>query len=241
MNPELASHIIAIAVSFGVSLPILRQGIRSGDLPAVLLGAAVGFDGIEWLFWTLCVFTPAYETPLGDAFAVVCRIGISAAVICLIFFTRVVFRPRDRAAGVALWLLIAAMVVGLFGSGTVGDWGGSRNDHAWNWIELFAQIAGYGWAAWESLAYHLKLRRRAVRGLADPLLANRLLLWSLYAGMYCTTQIGYGTVLAFYETLTQLDMLLVAFTITGQISLWLAFFPPPLFARWVRAAYAAES
>jgi len=59
--------------------------------------------------------------------------------------------------------------------------------------------------------------------------------------MYCTTQIGYGTVLAFYETLTQLDMLLVAFTITGQISLWLAFFPPPLFARWVRAAYAAES
>lgn len=239
MSSELISHIVTILVSFGVSVTILRKGWQSRDVPVLLLGGAVGFDCLEWIFWTLCAFTPAWGTPLGEGFAIACRVGISAAVICLLFFTRRVFRPQSRVATGALWLLTGAMVVAFLGAGTLGDWGGWRNDHIWNWIELTSQVIGYGWTASESLIYYLSMRRRVEHGLADPVVTNRLLLWGVYAGMYCASQVGYGFVLALYEDLTTLDTFLGALTVVGQFTLALAFFPPAHYVRWLRARLPA--
>ena len=193
------------------------------------------FDGLEWLFWTLCAFTPAYGTPLGEALAIACRLGITAAILCMLFFTRIVFRPESRAAAIWATLLAGAMVVGFFGSGTVGDWGGWHNDHVWNWLEFAGQVAGYGWTAAESFVYYAKMKRRAAHGLADPVVVNHLLLWGVYASMYCASQTGYGFALALFEDLTTLDTLLGGLAIAGQISVWLAFFPPQRYASWLRA------
>jgi hypothetical protein len=241
MSAEVASNILAIAVSFGVSLPILRQAYEVRDRPMLWLGASVACDGLEWLFWTLCAFTPAYGTSLGDAFAILCRIFTSVAVICLLMFTRMMFRPSELAARAAIWLLSGAMLLGFVGGGLAGDWGGWRNDQIWNWIELFAQIAGYGWTAWEALIYHLRLRRHTSNGLSDPLVTHRLLWWSVYAGLYLVAQIGYGVVLAFYARLTALDMLLACLTVAGEFALWLAFFPPDRLARWLRGEESAAA
>lgn len=235
MNPDLAANILAVCVGLGVGLPILLKGWETGDVPSQLMGAALTFDGLEWLFWALCAFTPAYGTALGEALAIACRLSISAAIICMLFFTRIVFRPESRAAAVCALLLASAMVVGFFGSGTVGDWGGWRNDHIWNWLEITGQITGYGWTAAESFIYYAKMKRRAAHGLGDPVVTNRLLLWGVYATMYCASQVGYGFVLAHFEDLTTLSTVLVAFTVTGQLSVWLAFFPPQRYADWLRA------
>jgi len=162
-------------------------------------------------------------------------LGISAAIICMLFFTRIVFRPESRAAAVCAVLLASAMIVGFFGSGSVGDWGGWRNDHIWNWLELTGQAAGYGWTAVESFIYYAKMKRRAAHCLGDPVVTNRLLLWGVYATMYCASQVGYGFVLAHFEDLTTLSTMLVAFTVTGQVSVWLAFFPPQRYTNWLRA------
>lgn len=235
MNPELISHILAICVGLGVGIPILVRGWKTRDVPARLMGAALTFDGFEWLFWTLCAFTPAYGTPLGEALAIACRLCITAAILCMLFFTRIVFRPESRAAAVWAVLLAGAMVVGFFGGGSVGDWGGWRNDHIWNWLELAGQVAGYGWTAAESITYYAKMKRRAAHGLADPMVTNRLFLWGVYAFMYCASQTGYGFALALFEDLTALDTLLGGLTITGQLAVWLAFFPPQRYASWLRA------
>lgn len=240
MSAELFSHLLAIGIGLGVGIPIIRRGWKGSDVPALLLGAAVTFDGLEWLFWALCAFTPAYGTPLGEVLAVACRLGITAAILCMLAFTRTVFRPRSRAASIWALLIAAAMIVGFFGSGAVGDWGGWRNDHIWNWIELAGQIAGYGWTAAESLTYYAKMKRRSAHGLGDPLVTNRLLLWGAYASAYCMSQIGYGVVLAIFEDLTTLDILLAGLTIAGQMSLWLAFFPPKRYASWLCADRATS-
>jgi hypothetical protein len=234
MNPDLAANILAICVGLGVGIPILVKGWKTRDVPAKLMGAALAFDGLEWLFWALCIFTPAYGTPLGEAFAIACRLGISAAIICILFFTRIVFRPESRAAAVSAVILAGAMVVGFFGGGSIGDWGGWRNDHVWNWLEVSAQIVGYGWTAVESLIYYAKMKRRAAHDLADPVVTNRLLLWGLYASAYCASQIGYGFALALFEDLTALDKLLASFTIFGQTAVWFAFFPPQRYVSWLR-------
>jgi hypothetical protein len=49
-------------------------------------------------------------------------------------------------------------------------------------IAIVATLAlVFAWTAAESLAYHAMLRRRIALGIADPVVANRVLLWAIAA------------------------------------------------------------
>ena len=94
----LVSYLVAVAVSLAVGLPTTLRSLRRRDTPLVLLGLAVSIDGLEWLAWTLASYTPAYETPLGDALSIASRIGISVSAVFIMSFTRLAFRPGSRIA-----------------------------------------------------------------------------------------------------------------------------------------------
>jgi len=235
MNAETVTHLVAICISFGVGLPLVARAVRGRDWPAVLLGAALVFDGLEWLSWGIAVSAPVRDTPAADALAIVCRLSISAATVCIVAFTVVVFRRDSRAARAFGLALCAALLVGFLGSGAVGDWGGWRPDHPWVWLELGAQMLAYAWATAEPLAYYAKLHRRAALGLTSPLVAHRFLLWGAYAGMFFLTQIGYMLQFVLSETPAGLGLVLTWITISGEVALWLAFFPPRRYARWIES------
>jgi hypothetical protein len=239
MDVMVLSYVVAIAVSFGVGIPVLVRSWRHRDGRLALLGAAVTIDGLEWLAWGLCLFTPAYGTPLGDALAIFSRIGIAASVLCMIAFTRVAFRPDGGAARVVTWLLVGALLAGFFGSGLAGDWVGLRSDLAWIWLEAFGVALAYAWATLEPARYHLLMRRRVKLGLAEPLVAKRFMLWSVYAGHFCLSQLIYCVSLAFFGGISNLDVP-GAFAVVGaEVALFLAVFPPVWYARRVCAAAAS--
>ena len=218
------------------------RAIRRRDRPSALLGAALVFDGLEWLSWAIAVSAPVRDTLAAEALAIVCRLSISAATVCIVAFTVRVFRRDSRVARIFGFSLCAALLVGFLGSGAVGDWGGWRPDHPWVWLELCAQMLAYAWATAEPLAYCAMLRRRAAFGLTSPLVAHRFLLWGAYSGMFFVTQIGYMLQFALPEAPAGLGLILTWLTVSGEVALWLAFFPPRRYARWVesRASGAAE-
>lgn len=236
MDLDSFTQVVAIAVSFGVGVPILARSCARRDRAGILLALSVVLDGVEWAFWALHLHTPANGTPLGDALAVACRAGLGASVFCLVLFTRVAFRPGSRAGGALAAGLGLAMLAGFVGSGTLGDWGGFRNDNAWIWLENAAQLAAYVWASAEAAAYYAKLRRRRRLGLADPLVVNRILLWAVYGGAFAVSHVAWMGVVAWSEDLTALDPLLVALSVGGQLALWLAFAPPLPYRRWLASA-----
>jgi hypothetical protein len=230
------SYLVAIAVSFGVGIPVLVRSWRHRDGRLALLGAVVTFDGLEWLAWGLSLFTSANGTPLGDGLGIASRAGITASVLCMIAFTRVAFRPEGGAARVVTWLLVGALLAGFIGGGLSGDWIGLRSDLAWLWLEQLAVALGYGWGALETTRYHLLMRRRVTLGLAEPLVANRFLLWGVYAGLFCLSQLIYCVSLAFYGGISNLDVLVACSTVSAEAALFLAVFPPAWYARRVCAA-----
>lgn len=236
MDLDSFTQVVAIAVSFGVGVPILARSCARRDRAGILLGLSVVLDGVEWACWALSLHTPANGTPLGDALAVACRVGVSASVSCLLLFTRVAFRPGSRSGGALVAGLVLAMLAGFVGSGTLGDWGGFRNDNPWIWLEEGAHLAAYLWASAEAAAYYAKLRRRRQLGLADPLVVNRILLWAVYGGAFAVYQLVWMAVVAWSEDLTALDPLLVALSVGGQVALWLAFAPPLPYRRWLASA-----
>jgi hypothetical protein len=237
---EFVANIVAIAVSLGVGIPILKKSWREQNRPGVLLSLAVISDGLEWLFWALCVYTPAWGTPLGDAFSVLCRIGITASAFFFLAFTREVFRPNSRVAMALAWVLGIGMVVGFVGSGLVGDWPGLRNDNIWIWIENVTQMAVYLWSFGECMVYYAKMRRRIQHGLASPVVTNRILLWGFYSAGFTVSIILYEVVLAFFADITALDAFIAGATVAGEVALWLAFFPPARYLAWVRGGATAH-
>jgi hypothetical protein len=240
LDTELVANIAAIAVSFGVGIPILSKSWRERNRPGVLLSLAVISDGLEWFFWALCVYTPAYGTPLGDAFSVLCRIGITASAFFILAFTREVFRPESRIAMASAWVLGIGMVVGFVGSGLAGDWPGLINDNCWVHVENVTQLAVYVWSFGECMVYYAKMRRRLEHGLASPVVTNRILLWGFYSAGFVVSISLYGVVLAFLKDITALDTFIAVSTIAGEVALWLAFFPPARYLAWVRGGAAAH-
>jgi hypothetical protein len=232
------SYLAAIAVSFAVGVPMLVRATRQGDTPLVLLGAAVTFDGLEWLAWTLACYTPAYETPLGFALSVACRLGIVASVVCLILFTQTVFRPGSRGAKGFTLLLTGTLVLSLAGSAAVGDWEGVRNDHVWIWLEQIALMTGYGWTCFEAGNHYRLNKKRARYGLGNAMVAHRQLLWSIYAGMFFFAEGVYVITLAFFGTLSALDTLNSALTVVAVLALGAAVFTPNWYMR--RIVHAGE-
>jgi hypothetical protein len=237
LDVVLISYLVAVAVSFAVGAPTLARALRARDTPLLLLGAAVSFDAFEWLVWTLACYTPAYETPLGFALSVACRLGIIASVLCLILFTRAVFRPRSAAAQTFAVLIAGALVLSVAGSGAVGDWEGARNDHVWVWLEQIALMTGYGWTSLEAGRGYRLTKRRARYGLGDAMIAHRQLLWSIYAGMFFLAEGVYVITLAFYGMLSDLDSLNAAITVVAQLALGAAVFAP----RWYVQRVCSES
>ena len=109
-----------------------------------------------------------------------------------------------------------------------------------------ARATALAWAFGESLRYRLMMRRRARLGLADPVVANRFLLWCMWTGGL----LGANAVIVIFRFTvgdleqasaalhTAIVLCVTGLALGGGLSLWLAFFPPPAYILRVRARVA---
>lgn len=235
MNPDLIANAFAVVVGIGVGSPILLRGLRTGDKPAIYLGLAVFLEGLEWLLWALAVYTPLAGTPLGNAAEIACRFAIAGLATAMLLFTREVFRNGSRAATVFCSTAFLAMWGSIVAGGISGDWAGNRTDTAWVWIESVTQLCIFAWTFAEPAALYRNMRRRAQIGLGNPILANRILLWSIYGGGFTLSQVLWVCVLSIYDDVTALGVLIAGASIVGQFAVALAFFPPARYLDWLRS------
>ncbi len=245
MNLEVCTYALVIGVNLAVGLRLLWKGIQLHTRPECLLGAALALDGIEWLFWMLAFYAPAAGTPLGTLFSVACRLFIVAHNLCLLAFTRLVFRPESRGALALVGVSAATILVGLSGGFASGDWIGARGDRPWLWLELCGLLVAYVWTLIESGLYYARMRRRVEHDLADPVLANRFLLWAIYGG----ASVGTSLVWMFSALVVArggrypfaLDAVMIGFTLVAAIAIWFAFFTPRAYLRWLQGGREAAA
>ena len=163
--------------------------------------------------------------------------------ILVVFFTIRVFRPTSLWARGSLFV-----IAGLFGAVFVNHvvayglrpvaLGGVPAPSA----QTLLTVLCLAWAGLESFLYSLKLRRRRVLGLADPLLVNRVLLWAV--GMFCAATIT-GVSAAFNILGIAFNTSTIGILTTGLMgtgcaaSVWFAFFGPAWYVRWVRGGAGA--
>jgi hypothetical protein len=180
-------------------------------------------------------------------------IGIGAAhvgVSCIFVFTRLVFRPNVPWLRLAVGTLIGAMMVVWPAGLVLVNWPlRAAPPEAAILAGLpfaFASNAlvgiGMAWSALEAIRQWSVSRKRARVGLADPLVANRMLLWGVFTGGSFVVNVVNVVDAALGFDAGQHPPSIAVAAVLGIVStaaLWLAFLPPEAWIRRIRGAAAS--
>jgi hypothetical protein len=167
---------------------------------------------------------------------------INVGAGAMAFFAWWVFRRESPAGRVALAALALGLAGGFLGQLVGGGFAlEARRGDPWYWIGFVCRMGVYAWMALESFLYHARMRRRLRHGLADALVTNRFLLWGLASacvvasGSLAALELAAGA--GARAPTVPARMALFA---TTALAVWLTFFPPRFYRRWLEAPAPAR-
>ena len=234
-----------LVIALGVRL--YRLSRRTGQTPEFWLGGFFGIVGLS-----------IFLTPLGGQMngSTLGRVLITAGqaattlgLICLIRFNWQVFRP-DSGAARNFALLCGGLDLGCF---LVAAWMGFgvALQSGFGPFFILSRLLIIGWACFESTTHAIKMKKRRALGLADPVVANRFVLWAIWTGVLAAlpivvliARLSGALVFATDGTgMTASTRVMFAFIASGAmlaaVAVALAFFPPKRYQAWVRGGASA--
>ena len=172
------------------------------------------------------------------------NLAIRVPAVAIALFTWRVFRPSERwaawmfamIAGIQLTLNLSQLVNGPVPSGSVAFW-----------IGILATVITLAWAMAESFArYHAALRRMAL-GLADAVVTNRFLLWSVWSGTAMMIVVGKVSSTLLFDVDAPFTPLRAAVTVWQSsmglvcvMTMALTFYPPAAYKHWIESRSATR-
>ena len=232
-------------VSGVVGTRLLLLARRTRELPELLIGLALLLGGC--IGYTLAVAS-AQTLPSDPALSRILFFAgmpmISGCAICLNVFTALVYFPESRFAKAAVAVSAILLVGALAMQWASLEPGVPAAGGFWYGVQLYVQAAAYGVGLVVNLRFHAALRRRIPLGLADPLVANRVLMWAFACSMV-VTQYVYSIVLMHLTPAGQRPdanpAIISVLGLAAATSILLAFFPPAAYQRFVRGRAEARS
>jgi hypothetical protein len=236
-----------MAATVGVRLLILAR--RTRGAPEFCAGAGLlCLSVLAHPFSAVARLPALVGTFPGDLLFALGMATTALGVVLLYEFTRRTFRPGEAwavalvaLAGLAVAVQSAGLMVATTGAARVEEI--LPRARPWT-IAICLTLAGsFAWTAVEGVLCYGRLKKRLALGLADPVVANRVWLWSA-SGVVVTVLLGEIAELAGRGAMVLHDpVALLATALCGAAtsSLWyLAFLPPRTYTRWVRRRAAAR-
>jgi len=174
-------------------------------------------------------------------FANASRISWQTGTATMALFAKKTFRKSDPRA---TWLVVGVaglLLGGGIGSVWVGDYGGDYPlSNPWWWLEWAGSVIPVLWIALEAFVYYVKVRQRRWLGEGDALLCNRIGLWCLVGICWVVVECVAAAQYIIYEITTQwlasLSLTLALLELSGVGLVWLVFYPPAVYRRWINRA-----
>lgn len=233
---------VLVAVCAAVGVKLLWLGARAGRVPELAMGAGyLFFGGLGYPLSAAARSGVGGSPELSGGLLASALLLQNLGVVACYVFTWQVFRSdaRGRAA-----VVVAAAALGASWVGHAFDPGfaGARSGGPWYYAGLCVRALAFVWAAAEAMTYYTQLRRRLRLGLADPVVANRVLLWGISSLLIAVAFAVFfaGQRSAAGVTATPIVLLTAACGLTAGVAIWMAFFPPLAYRRWLRAGQPAD-
>jgi hypothetical protein len=215
---------------------LIRLSCRSLNPPEFLLGLSFLLWGLAYACWQIPIATAGQ--PLTQPLFFAGRVFTCAATIFFASFVWTEFRNEVRWAKYLVFAIAFGMFAGVAGSIAVGDWEGIRPlSNPWWWADWAAAFVALSWVGVEGFINYSNARQRVRLGLCDPLACNRYLIWGItgiiwaaFYGMVALQNIEFETLEVWSSAMDRVNS---AIDITGVALVWLIFFPPHFYRRWI--------
>ena len=230
-------EVVALVAFLVMGVRLYRKGARTRGLPERYLSAAFLLWALGYVLWDVPLLLTSDEWLLARC-SFGGRVVVSFGTLALALFIRSVFRPQSRWA---FWFVVVtgvSLVGGIAASGWAGDWYGERPfDYAWYWPEMLASLAPPAWMAVEGMISYRDAKKRRRLGLCDALPCNRFFLWGLAGVLWVGLE-----VVSFAQALELAligrasvagDILMGLCEFVPVVLVWIAFFPPDAYRRWL--------
>ena len=241
---------VLIVLTLGIRLALLAS--RTRKLPEALL--CVHFllcCSLGYLLLGIGIpaayqpgFLPTWAiAPLIAAGHLTSSVGVWTGVA----FNWLVFRREAVWARYLVWLSAIALATGYLGAGLSGGFTRGTLEGVWIWLLYGTYTVAAAWVMVEPLRHYAIMRKRLRLGLAEPLVANRFLLWG--SGSVCRFVMlvtgATPTLLVHYIPPeiwpTVVSMTLISVAVAGlgvSVCYWLVFFPTRAYARLITRSNA---
>lgn len=238
-----AGELIAGLVYLIAGARLLRLSVLTQEIPERSLGASFLLMGVGSLLYSLAMFSyfEAWWQPLNFSG----RVSWVVAITLIAIFTQRVFRSKERWGRWIVHATVVLFITGVGGSAMSGDWEGFSPSSGWYWLEFAGYVLPITWACVEAASEHLRARRRSKVGLCEPIVCNRLLLWAFFAALQLV-----GLVVSYFQYAAferggvftaGWDYLYSAALISSLVLMWIAFFPPVFYRKWIEGADQAHT
>lgn len=239
-----------VSLALGLlGLRLLRLSRRTGEQPERWLGLAFVCTGAS--AWLLPLAASEGLAPdAARSIALTAQVGLTAAIVFLTVFAWRVFRAASRAAR---WLAIAVIGANVGAGAAVLASGMPVPVGGLGLFTIGARCTALVWLFVESASYAQRTRRRLRLGLADPIVANRFVLWSIWTGALALIPLfvlglrAAGALEAPVPGAPLPGAVRAALAVLGAggavafVAGWLAFFPPAPYRRWIAVRAPATS
>ncbi|MDI1478662.1 hypothetical protein [Polyangium sp. y55x31] len=225
-------------VTAAVAVRLLGLAARTRKAPELLLGLSMLLPLVGYSIQVSSAVTRG-----GTPAPLAVEIGglvVDTGFLTVAVFVWLVFRREEIWAQVLSFLLV---IVGLAMPvvNHVVPWSNGLPSALWPRAVL--RTICYGWAAVEALRYAALMRKRVRFGLAEPIVADRFVLWGV--GHLCATLMLDGLTAGGALHVQQsrfADVFLVggaAFGVPAMLAIGLSFFPPVAYVRYVERRLGA--
>ncbi len=226
---ELLAGIVYLVA--GLRLAALARRTRA--IPEALLTASFLCLGLSYVFYN--IFLMQGSDPVWSTFTG--RLLAAGGVCFLSFFTLQVFRSEARWAKLLAGANVLLLVVGISLSVLRGDFEGYTVSAPWYRLEWCGYMLPYVWIASEAFLAYSSARKRERIGLTSAMVTNRYLLWGLYGvfGMAANfvTLAMYRAYEATQVWQAEWDVGFGGLEMLSIAMMWLVFFPPRFYRRWI--------
>ena len=231
-------------VSLVVALRLLLLASRTRQLPEFLIGLSFLSGGILGR-------APIAAALSAESLPEMLRVGLFMGgrfmlVICCVAIALMAWRvfQRDQAWARVLFLaLLAPMALHSAVDVFVTRPGTPLYESMGFWIGTIGKTGAFAWGSWEAIRYYGMLRRRIPLGLADPVVANRIALWGVAAGLIAflflvnpLAQLATGLT----QESPALSMMQSAIGLAVAVCIALAFFPPRAYLQRIESRAAHQ-
>ena len=226
----------------GVRLYLLSR--RTRQLPEYFVALAFLLWALGYAIYDIPYLFTEDDQSVAPFFGYSSLLLFNLGGIAFALFTRETFRKQQRWAGWLVVAIVVCLVLGATGSAWVGDW--EQVEPFANpgyWPQTVGGIAPPIWMAIEGLVHYASARKRLKLGLCAPLTCHNFLLWGLAGALWAGLEIV--VVVQDFVYLSAGDWSEVLGIANGLLEIvpigmvWLVFFAPAGYRRWVEGAVPA--